>query len=255
MRVSRSHVQPQQVKGLVGGMMNRGKDIFLISLPGNIILLTIFVTLLFIGFELAYVNGFDSVTLNTLRLVNNTILVAIISVHVFYLFIYNQESATYWQQVRIGLLKTLKVIPVIIAATIVYAVFTSAGLALLIIPGILLYAYLGIYAQVIAFEGKGALSSLIRSRDLVKGSFWKVTGLLLSVLLLSNFITLVFELVARMLTATYPLWLDIIVYILSFLVIMPFVAGFYALLYFDLRSRQEAFDYKTFNIERKKIFA
>ena len=254
MKIEQQHIQPMKTSRLLSYMWAKGKDVFLVSLLGNLLLFIVFITITFIFFEHAISLGLDMNALNTLRMLNNVLIVSLSSVHIFYLLIGNDEL-TYIAKVKFALLKTINIIPTLIVATLLYAVFTSMGLALLLLPGILLFVYLGIYSQTIAFEDQGILSSLIRSRELVRGSFWKVCMILVFTLVITNLAVISLELILRMYLPAYPLWLDIGVYSITYMIMMPFVASIYALIYFDLRSRQEAFDYAVFSKERNEIIS
>lgn len=252
MRIGSQDIQPMDVRTLLKNMVKKGKSVFLLSLPGNFLIFVFFITILFLFFNYVYLIGADANSLNTLRLLNNALIISLSSVNVFYLLLGNDEG-TYLQQVKEALFKTLKVIPVLIVATLFYAIFVSIGFTLLLLPGLILYAYLGIYAQTIAFENKGFISSLLRSRELVRGSFWKVFSILLILFITTNIIVLGSELILITSLSFYPFWLEVAVYSLLYMVMMPFVASLYSFLYFDLRSRQEAFDYSVFNQEKNTL--
>lgn len=252
MKIESQDIQPMMVSTLLKNAIKKGKGVFLLSLPGNFLIFVFFITILFLFFNYAYLIGADVNTLNTLRLLNNALIISLSSVNVFYLLLGNDEK-TYLQQVKEALFKTLRVIPVLIVATLFYAIFVSVGFTLLLLPGLILYAYLGIYSQTVAFENKGFISSLLRSRELVRGSFWKVFSILLILLIISNVIVFGSELILITSLSVYPLWLEVAVYTLLYMLMMPFVASLYSFLYFDLRSRQEAFDFSVFNKEKNTL--
>jgi ABC-type polysaccharide transport system permease subunit len=248
MRIESRHIQPMKMGALCKYAANRGKQVFLLSIPGNLLVLLLFSTILFGGFAYAESLGVEENTLYTLSIFNNLLFISLTSVNIFYLLTLKSEQA-YFDQVKRALIKTLKVTPTLIVATLLYAIVVTLGLLLLIIPGLVLYAYLGLFAQTIAFENRGIISSLIRSRELVKGSFWKVFLSLLVLLLITNITVLIIgAIILSFLSNPVPM-LEEGIYSVAYVLFMPFVGSFYALLYFDLRTRQEAFDYASFERE------
>lgn len=248
MKIKSQHIQPMKMGMLFKYATEKGKQVFLLSIPGNLLILLIFSAILFGGFDYAESLGVDENTLYTLSIFNNLLFISLTSVNIFYLLTTNSEQP-YFDQVKHALIKTLKVLPTLIVATLVYAIFVTLGLILLIIPGLVLYAYLGLFAQTIAFENKGIISSLIRSRELVRGSFWKVFFSLLILLLITNIIVLIVGTIILSFLPNTFLMLEEGIYSFAYVLFMPFVGSIYTLLYFDLRSRQEAFDYASFERE------
>jgi hypothetical protein len=55
----------------------------------------------------------------------------------------------------------------------------------LVLPGVYLYAAWSVALQVLVIEGLGAGESLRRSRDLVKGRWWSVAGVVLAMTLIT----------------------------------------------------------------------
>lgn len=248
MRMKSEQVQPMKLGEITKQAMAKGKEIFLVSIPGNLLILLIFSIVLFLGFDYAESLGVDEITLNTLSVFNNLLFISLTSVNIFYLLIINSDQP-YFEQVKQALIKTLKVTPTVIVATLLYAILVTLGLILLIIPGLILYAYLGMFSQTIVFEDKGIVASLIRSRELVKGSFWKVFFSLLILLLITNIaVLLIGAVIFAFLINPFPM-LEEGVYSVVYTLLMPFIGSFYTLLYFDLRTRQEAFDYNSFERE------
>lgn len=74
----------------------------------------------------------------------------------------------------------------LLVADVVIAVGTVVGLLLLIVPGLLFFTWFSLTAPVITLEGKGVRAALRRSRDLVRGSFWRVAGILLALLIVTE---------------------------------------------------------------------
>src|SRR5699024_11757260 len=74
--------------------------------------------------------------------------------------------------------------PTLFFAATLYCFLYFFGIIFFVIPGMLLYVYLGLFAPSVVFEKKNLLTSLIRSLELVGRSFWKVFG---SFLIISSF--------------------------------------------------------------------
>jgi hypothetical protein len=124
------------------------------------------------------------------------------------------------------------------------------GFILLIIPGIYFAISFSLFVQAIIIEEKRPWSALGRSRKLVKGSWWRVFGILLLTGILVSICTSI---------VYYPffflfIWLfghitgQILSSILNFCIyvlITPFSLIATTLLYYDLRIRKENLDLKT----------
>jgi len=79
--------------------------------------------------------------------------------------------------------------PVYIGASIVFAIVSSIGLALCIIPGIIVYLFWGFYGFVIADRGEGVTlsESFSRSVEITRGNRWQLLGFGV-ILILINFV-------------------------------------------------------------------
>jgi hypothetical protein len=62
----------------------------------------------------------------------------------------------------------------LIAVDLLYGALVAVGLAAFVLPGILLYIYLGLAAPIIEIERQGVRAALSRSFQLVRGHFWLV---------------------------------------------------------------------------------
>jgi hypothetical protein len=62
----------------------------------------------------------------------------------------------------------------LIAVDLLYGVLVAVGLAAFVLPGVLLYIYLGLAAPIIEIERHGVRAALSRSFQLVRGHFWLV---------------------------------------------------------------------------------
>jgi uncharacterized membrane protein len=80
-------------------------------------------------------------------------------------------------------------LPVYIGASIIFAIVSSIGFVLCIIPGIIVYVFWGFYAFVIADrgEGTGIGEAFSRSVEITAGNRWQLLGLGI-LLILINFV-------------------------------------------------------------------
>ena len=62
----------------------------------------------------------------------------------------------------------------LIAVDLLYGVLVAVGLAAFLLPGVLLYVYLGLAAPIVEIEQQGVRAALSRSFQLVRGHFWLV---------------------------------------------------------------------------------
>jgi hypothetical protein len=62
----------------------------------------------------------------------------------------------------------------LIAVDLLYGALVAVGLAAFVLPGVLLYIYLGLAAPIIEIERHGVRAALSRSFRLVRGHFWLV---------------------------------------------------------------------------------
>jgi hypothetical protein len=77
----------------------------------------------------------------------------------------------------------------LIAVDLLYVLLVAAGLAVLVLPGIVLYVYLGLAAPVAEIERRGVRDSFTRSFHLVRGHFWIVAAILVPFELAGDAIT------------------------------------------------------------------
>lgn len=126
-----------------------------------------------------------------------------------------------------------------------------AGLALIacIIPGVYLWTAFAVAIPALLTEGVRGSKALGRSRELVKGYWWRVFGVVLLGYLLSSILGGAIEAAVVAVTTVQSgqasfvgVVVSIVAGTLSALVTTPFVAAFVTVLYFDLRVRKEGFD-------------
>ena len=74
----------------------------------------------------------------------------------------------------------------LIGVDILFALIVLAGLVLLVVPGVVFFVWFSLAGVVVKVEGKGVRDSLRRSRELVRGSFWRVFAVVVPAELLST---------------------------------------------------------------------
>jgi len=251
--IETKHIQPMSAKELVRNSFESGKKVFLLSLLGNFLILALFAALVLIFYSYIESLGVDNNTLYILAMFNNLIFISLTSVNIFYLLIGNQQEVSYLNQVKNSLIKLLIALATLIVSTLIYSILVIFGLTILIVPGILIFTYFGLYSQAIAFEDEGIITSILRSRELVKGSFWKV---FITLSILNLIVNIFLFLIGGLILLAVPIdsiWIEVGIITLTYLIIMPFVGSYYTFLYFELRSRQEAFDYSEYEKRRIEI--
>jgi hypothetical protein len=77
----------------------------------------------------------------------------------------------------------------LIAIDLIFGALVALGLAALIVPGLLVFVYLGLAAPVAEIEHRGVRASLARSYRLVRGRFWLVFAILVPIELVSDALT------------------------------------------------------------------
>lgn len=147
---------------------------------------------------------------------------------------------------------SLRRVPVLFVMWILYALAVTAGLFLLVIPGIILMMSLMLATNLAMIENKGALAALTGSHRLVWGHWWRT-----SVILTVGFIVLmviymalgfVFGLTlpflgmsaedAVMVTQVTTLAITVVINVL----VMPFYTAMLIAVYWDLKLRKEGGD-------------
>lgn len=90
-----------------------------------------------------------------------------------------------------GLLDVVRMVRyrTLIAVDIVFGVLVALGLVVLVVPGVLLFVYLGLAAPVAEIERRGWRDAFRRSRRLVRGHFWLVFAVLVPIELASDALT------------------------------------------------------------------
>jgi ABC-type multidrug transport system fused ATPase/permease subunit len=106
------------------------------------------------------------------------------------------------------------------------------GFVLIIVPGLILITIWSVFVPVIVLERAPGLSSLGRSRELVRGNGWQVFGVLFVLFVLVGVLTAVLDGAA----ASTSTGVGIVVRVVLGVLTAPFGALAAAVLYFDLRA-------------------
>jgi len=90
-----------------------------------------------------------------------------------------------------GLLEVARMVRyrTLIAVDILFGVLVALGLVALVVPGVLLFVYLGLAAPVAEIERRSWLAAFRRSHRLVRGHFWLVLAVLVPIELVSDGLT------------------------------------------------------------------
>jgi hypothetical protein len=77
----------------------------------------------------------------------------------------------------------------LIAIDLIFGVLVALGIVAFVVPGILVFVYLGLAAPVVEIEHRGVRAALARSYRLVRGHFWLVLAVLLPIEIVSDALT------------------------------------------------------------------
>jgi hypothetical protein len=77
----------------------------------------------------------------------------------------------------------------LIAVDLIFGVLVAFGFVIFILPGILVFVYLGLAAPVVEVERRGVRAALARSFRLVRGHFWLVLAVLVPIEIVSDAVT------------------------------------------------------------------
>jgi hypothetical protein len=170
----------------------------------------------------------------SLELLGATLIVALISaLHVHAIVVIGEG-----RRPRLGSVawRGVRVLPIVGAAAVIADVGTELGFFALLVPGIVLWIRLIVVAQAAAIEQAGVRPALRRSWQLTRGHEWHVLGLILLVGVPVGTVSVgALLLTTGSGTSAGAVALGIVVTT----VLASFSALTTALLYFDLRARQE----------------
>jgi len=122
-------------------------------------------------------------------------------------------------------------LPSVIGAAILGGIGIAIGFVLLIVPGVYLLTIWSMIIPVIVIEGRGAMESFGRSREIVRGHGWSVLGLVIVTGLMIAFASLIIELVFRPLPSFLDTWIGGVV---ADSLTVPYAAAVLATAYFKL---------------------
>jgi hypothetical protein len=134
-------------------------------------------------------------------------------------------------------LRGVQVLPVVAAVEVMSWIGITLGYVALVIPGIALSLAWAVVAQAAALEGGGWTSALRSSRRLTRGHYWHVAGLIVLAGVVSTGILYGVRRIPLGSSTGAP---SVVIGIAIDTVIASFAALTLALLYFDLRARQDA---------------
>jgi hypothetical protein len=77
----------------------------------------------------------------------------------------------------------------LIAVDLIFTVLVAVGTIAFVVPGVLLFVYLGLAAPVVEIEHRGIRSAFARSFRLVSGRFWYVLAILVPIEIASDAVT------------------------------------------------------------------
>jgi hypothetical protein len=150
------------------------------------------------------------------------------------------------------------ILPLVLTGLLVWLT-VGVGLTLLVIPAILFYVWFSLSAQAIAVEDRRYTRAMGRSRELVRGSWWRVFGILIVIALVtgvasqivSGFISALlgalgvsggFDILNPGSGGDPGSFAAVLSSTVANLLVGPITALASALLYFDLRLRKEGTD-------------
>lgn len=125
-------------------------------------------------------------------------------------------------------------LPSLLVASLIVGILTMLGLLLLIIPGIIVSIMFYLVIPVIVIEGKGALESLTRSRELVSNRWLKTFALSLIIGLIIG----VLAFVVNLILAPFGMYSALASTIISSVIapISPIASTFY---YYSMHAKEE----------------
>lgn len=77
----------------------------------------------------------------------------------------------------------------LIAIDLIYAALVAVGLAFFLVPGFIVFVWLGLAAPVVEIEQRGIRAAFVRSIQLVRGRFWTIALVLIPIELLGDGLT------------------------------------------------------------------
>ena len=148
-----------------------------------------------------------------------------------------------------------RVLPLIVAFIILALALLISAVLMIIIIGIPLFFYLLVslyfYVQPIMLEGKDAINALERSRQLVRGSWWRIFGIGIVFVLIAIGLSIAASIPGLIISVFSPLVGSIYSTAVQAL-ILPIIYIGAALVYFDLRVRKEGYTLEAMASEMER---
>jgi len=147
-----------------------------------------------------------------------------------------------------ALTAALRLAPRIVGSSILYLLAIMVGFILLIVPGVIWSVSLMMYLILILVEDSGAAEALSRSRQLVKGDWWRTLAILSIAMIVAYLLLFCVQFAigmaaglgaGDMMTANL---VSTIVTAVLYVVILPFIGATMFSIYFDLKLRKEGDD-------------
>jgi hypothetical protein len=126
-------------------------------------------------------------------------------------------------------------LPAATIAGILAAIGIGIGILLLIIPGLYLLTIWSMVIPVVVLEGRSAGEAFSRSREVVRGNWWSVFGLIIVTFLLVAIASLIVRLIFSPLPNFIEVWLGSL---LADSLTVPFAAAALTTAYFKLLSQE-----------------
>ena len=124
----------------------------------------------------------------------------------------------------------------LVLATLVFEIAVLVGLALVIVPGVIVLVYFTLYGPVIVVERRGVGAAFRRSAQLVRGNYWRVLAVAVFVLVVSEGIGAV---AARLLDGA-PHWAHVLGFYGVDVLLTPLQGVAIAVTYFALVTLERA---------------
>jgi len=244
----------------VGDIVKRTFNIFKSNFSRFLLPFLILYGVMAIIFSLIYHGFFDLSYDDLLKLqekdLDLVISVIIVTILVFIIFLFIaigmviQMVADAHEGKEVDLGKSFKVASSkmfsLIGAAILVGILTLIGLFLFIIPGILFFVWFSLSAQAVILEDKSAKDSLSRSKELVKGNWWKTFGVIIVIGIFLFIINIIGNFISDYLydqiREDYSESIAITIFLVFSYVFLAFLSPLYAialtLLFIDLRIKQ-----------------
>ena len=137
-------------------------------------------------------------------------------------------------------------------------VIIAGAFLIFIIPGILFFIWFSLAIFILVFEEKRGFSALFRSKDLIKGNFWKILARFLVLFLILILVGLPLAFLSTYFTVEKPQTANRMIEIGNYifqLFILPFIFVYGFLIYSDLKEIKAEIPYKEPTKSKKIIYA